>query len=51
MQKETRHFISMETLDAAISYALENPVSYEFALKPNGEKMMTTADADRSDRS
>ena len=38
MQKESRHFITMETLDEAISYALENPVSYEFALKPSGEK-------------
>ena len=38
-QKESKHFITMETLDVAISRALENPVSYEFALKPNGEKV------------
>ena len=39
MQVESREFITMETLDAAISYALENPVSYEYALKPSGEKV------------
>lgn len=39
VQKESRHFITVETLDDAISFALENPVSYEFALKPSGEKV------------
>ena len=41
MQAESKHFITMETLDAAISHALANPVSYEYALKPSGEKVQS----------
>ncbi|XP_066930515.1 small ribosomal subunit protein mS26-like [Clytia hemisphaerica] len=40
--EESKSFVTKENLDQKIEEALENPVNYNFALKTNGEKIIST---------
>lgn len=39
LKAEAKSFITRENIDQAIENALNNPVDYNFALTPNGEKI------------
>ncbi|KXJ09390.1 hypothetical protein AC249_AIPGENE23128 [Exaiptasia diaphana] len=40
--EESKDFITAENLDEKIAFALDNETSYNFALKPNGERIYST---------
>ena len=41
-QEESKTFVTPENLDEKINEALDNVINYNYALKPNGEKVYST---------
>lgn len=42
LQEESKDFITPENLEGKINHALDNETNYNFALKPNGERIYST---------
>lgn len=49
MQEESKDFITPENLEEKIAFALDNETYYNFALKPNGERIYSTAPPGNTD--